>query len=92
MADVVTKRLEAADEVRRFEKGSFELVRVGTMTIGRARYEPSWKWSVHVGPAVGKETCDVEHVGMVLAGHAKVRMNDGREFDFTAGDVFHVGP
>lgn len=41
------KRFEDPDEIRRFEKGVFEIVRVGGLTIGRATYEPGWKWSEH---------------------------------------------
>src|SRR5262249_49423856 len=49
MLDVILKRFEQADEIRTFEKGKFELVSRGGMTIGRATYEPGWRWSVHVG-------------------------------------------
>jgi hypothetical protein len=49
MLEVILKRFEKPDEVRTFEKGKFELLQVGGMTIGRATYEPGWKWSVHVG-------------------------------------------
>jgi mannose-6-phosphate isomerase-like protein (cupin superfamily) len=31
-------------------------------------------------------------LGLVLAGHAKVLMDDGREVDLTAGDLFAIGP
>ena len=48
--DVILKRFENPDEVRTFEKGRFELVTLGGMTIGRATYQPGWKWSEHVGP------------------------------------------
>lgn len=44
MLETVLKRFEEADEVRTFEKGKFELVRIGGMTIGRATYEPGWKF------------------------------------------------
>lgn len=47
---VITKRFAAPDEVRRFEKGRFEIVQLGSVVLGRATYEPGWKWSVHVGP------------------------------------------
>ena len=46
------------------------------MTIGRATYEPGWKWSMHVGRALGDKSCTVELVGMVLSGRAA--MNDGQ--------------
>jgi len=32
-------------------------VKVGGMTLGRAEYEPGWKWSSHVGPTVGAARC-----------------------------------
>ena len=88
----ILKRLDRPDERRTFEKGTFELVRVGPMVLGRATYAPGWKWSAHVGPALGKRVCDVEHVGMVLSGRVAVAMDDGRTFELCAGDVFHIGP
>jgi hypothetical protein len=51
MIDVVLRRFEQPDEVREFDKGKLELVRLGGLTIGRATYEPGWKWSEHVGPS-----------------------------------------
>src|SRR5437660_898398 len=51
MLEVILKRFEQPDEIRTFEKGRFEVVRLGGMTIGRATYEPGWKWSEHVGRA-----------------------------------------
>ena len=78
MYEVILKRFETPDEVREFEKGRFELIHIGGMTIGRATYEPGWKWSTHIGPLTGAQTCEVEHVGLVLAGRATAAMNDGR--------------
>ena len=92
MADVVLKRFEHPDEVRTFEKGKFELVRVGEMTIGRATYQPGWKWSEHVGKALGQKVCMVEHVGMVIAGCATAAMTDGRVIEMRAGDTFYIPP
>jgi len=90
--DVVLRRFEQPDEVRTFPKGKFELVNVGGMTIGRATYEPGWKWSEHVGRAMNKTHCEVEHVGMVLAGCATAAMLDGRVIEMRAGDVFYIPP
>lgn len=90
MLDVILKRFESPDELRLFEKGRFEIVRVGDVTIGRARYEPGWKWSVHVGPDVGTTLCSVEHVGLVLEGHATAAFDDGRVIDLTPGTLFHI--
>jgi len=92
MMDVILKRFEEPDEVRVFEKGRFELVHVGGMTIGRASYEPGWKWSVHVGAATGAKSCLVEHVGMVASGKATAAMDDGRVIEMKAGDIFYIAP
>jgi hypothetical protein len=88
---VVLKRFERPDEVRVFDKGRFEIVRLGGVTIGRATYQPGWKWSVDVGPGAGASRCTVEHVGLVLSGSATVAFDDGRVVTLRAGDLFHVG-
>jgi quercetin dioxygenase-like cupin family protein len=90
--DLTLLNLDSPTETRTFEKGRFETYRVGPMTLGRATYEPGWRWSEHVGPATGESSCTVEHVGFVLRGQAAVRMADGTERVMKAGDFFHVPP
>jgi mannose-6-phosphate isomerase-like protein (cupin superfamily) len=92
MYEVILKRFEKPDEVRTFEKGKFELVHLGGMTIGRASYEPGWKWSEHVGRASGAKSCQVEHVGMVVSGRATAAMEDGRVIEMKPGDIFYIEP
>ena len=70
MNEVILKRFENPDDVTHFEKGKFETVTLGGMTIGRATYQPGWKWSEDVGPGIGEKFCTVEHVGMVVSGCA----------------------
>jgi quercetin dioxygenase-like cupin family protein len=91
-ADVILKRFESPDEVRDMVKGRFELVRIGGMSIGRATYEPGWRWSEHVGPAVGAVRCTVEHVGLVLSGTATAAFADGRVVQLRAGELFYIPP
>lgn len=90
--NVILKRFEQPDEVRTFEKGKFEIVRIGGLTVGRATYEPGWRWSVHVGKALGAKSCSVEHVGLVLSGRATAAMDDGKVIEMKPGDLFHIGP
>jgi len=89
-ADVILKRFEKPDEVRVFEKGRFEIVRLGGLTIGRATYQPGWKWSVDVGPGTGATRCNVEHVGLVVSGTATAVFEDGRVIALRAGELFHI--
>ena len=92
MLDVILKRFEQPDEIREFEKGKFELVHIGGITIGRATYQPGWKWSEHVGHGLGKKSCDVEHVGLVVSGRATAAMDDGRVIEMKPGDIFYIAP
>jgi quercetin dioxygenase-like cupin family protein len=92
MNDVRIERFESPTEERTFENGRFELVEIGGVTVGRATYEPGWKWSEHVGPTAGTDTCQVEHVGLVVSGQAAVRMDDGTETVMRPGDLFYVPP
>ena len=90
--DVVLKRFEAPDEVREMVKGRFELVHLGGMTVGRATYQPGWRWSEHVGPSVGAARCSVEHVGLVVSGTATAAFEDGRVVELRTGELFYIPP
>ena len=90
--DVILKRFDQPDEVREFEKGRFEIVNIGGMALGRATYQPGWKWSEHVGKPLGQRYCHVEHVGMVISGCATAAMEDGRVTELRAGKLFYIPP
>src|SRR5262249_12448064 len=88
--EVILRRFESPDETRVMEKGKFEVVRIGGLTVGRATYQPGWKWSEPIGPEVGAKRCTVGHVGLVVSGTATAAMEDGRVFELRAGDLFHI--
>jgi quercetin dioxygenase-like cupin family protein len=90
--DLTLLQLDRPTETRDFEKGRFEVYEVGPMTIGRATYEPGWRWSEHVGAASGESLCQVEHVGLVVSGAAAVKMADGTERVMREGELFYVPP
>lgn len=92
LREVILKRFDAPDEVREMVKGRFEIVRLGGMSVGRATYEPGWRWSEHVGPQLGQSLCGVEHVGLVVAGAATAAFADGRITELRAGDLFYIPP
>ena len=92
MIDIILKRFESPDEAREMVLGKFEIVRLGSMTIGRATYQPGWKWSEHVGPSVGATHCTVEHVGMVLSGTATAAFENGEVHELRAGELFYIPP
>lgn len=91
-ADVILKRFDRPDETREMIKGRFEIVRLGGVTIGRATYQPGWRWSEHVGPGIGQTRCSVEHVGLVVSGTATAAFADGRVTELRPGDLFYIPP
>jgi quercetin dioxygenase-like cupin family protein len=85
-------RVDEPHEVREFPLGRFELYRIGGHEIGRAIYEPGWRWSEHVRPIAGTELCQVDHLGLVLSGSAGVKMADGSKRILRPGDFFAIPP
>ena len=92
MVNVILRRFESPDETRMFARGKFEVIHIGGMTIGRATYEPGWRWSEHVGRELGSSLCQVEHVGLVVSGRATAAMHDGTVFEMKPGDLFYIPP
>ena len=49
-----SKSLNSAEEVRKFEKGKVELVKIAGATIGRATFEPGWKLRISATRSRGR--------------------------------------
>jgi hypothetical protein len=75
------------DEVREFPSGRLELVKVGGVTIGRAVFEPGWRWSTSVQPMAKTKSCDAPHFQYHVSGVLMIRMDDGTELECRPGDV-----
>ena len=88
----ILRHFDKPDETREMTLGRFEIVRIAGMVIGRATYQPGWHWSEHVGRALGKDLCTVEHLGLVLSGHATAEFANGRIMELTAGSLFYIPP
>lgn len=75
------------DEVREFPKGRVELVNIGGATIGRATFQPGWKWSTSVQPLVKTKSCEAPHFQYHVSGTLMVKMDDGTVVECKPGDV-----
>ena len=81
---------ERPDEIREFPLGRFEIVHVAGVTLGRATYQPGWKWSLHNAPVAGTRLCHAPHTGAVLSGHGVVQYESGERLELLPGSVFHI--
>jgi hypothetical protein len=87
-----SKNLNSPEEVRNFDKGKVELVNVAGAAVGRATFEPGWKWSTCVKPIAKTNSCQAAHFGYQLSGTMTTRMDDGTEKTSKAGDVLNIPP
>lgn len=81
------KNFSKPDEVREFPKGKLELVKIGDATIGRATFQPGWKWSQSLQPLVKTSSCEAPHFQYHVSGILMVKMDDGTVLECKPGDV-----
>ena len=87
------KSFDSPEETRPFrDKGQMEVVHLNGDAVGRGTFEPGWRWSEHIKPIAGTESCHVRHVGDVESGRMKVVMDDGEEVELGPGEVFDIPP
>jgi hypothetical protein len=86
------KNLGSPDETRSFDKGKMDVVTLDNVTVGKAVFEPGWKWSECVKPIAGTDSCQVPHVGYLISGRMKVVMDDGSDEEFGPDDAVVIPP
>jgi quercetin dioxygenase-like cupin family protein len=94
MAELLHKNLDSPEEVRKFEGGTgqVELVNLDAGAVGRATFNPGWRWSEHVKPIAKTDSCQAAHTGYVTSGRMVVRMDDGKETELRPGDFSVIPP
>jgi hypothetical protein len=86
------KTLNKPDETRNFPKGKLEVVTIGETTIGRAEFQPGWKWSECMKPIAGTESCQAAHLGYCISGRMAILTDDGQQIEFGPGDAMWIPP
>jgi mannose-6-phosphate isomerase-like protein (cupin superfamily) len=87
-----TKTHDAPDEVRAPEKTRVEVVHLSGYSLGRFKLQPGWRWSQCIKPVVGTASCQVPHVGHVVQGRLKIKMDDGSEATLAPGTSYTIPP
>jgi hypothetical protein len=90
---ITVQNIAAPHETRPFHgHGHLDVVTLGDFTLGRATFEPGWRWSNDVKPLAGTDSCQTRHTGFCLMGQMTVRMDDGTEATMGPGDVVVIEP
>jgi quercetin dioxygenase-like cupin family protein len=87
MAITEHRTFKDPDETREFPHGRAEILKIGDAEVGRLIFEPGWRWSEHVKPIAGTESCEAPHFQYHVSGRIAVLMDDGTEFEAGPGDV-----
>ena len=82
------KNFGKPDEVRTFPKGKLELIKIGGATVGRAVFEPGWRWATSIQPLAKTKSCEAPHFQYHVSGVLRVRMDDGTELRLQTGRRF----
>jgi hypothetical protein len=92
MTSVISKSFDMPDETRTPDRTKVEVVRLGPATVARLTFQAGWRWSEHVKPVAGTDSCQARHVGTIVAGRLHVVHVDGTEGEVGPGDAYVIEP
>lgn len=86
------KNFATPDEVRTFPQGRAEVVNLNESVVGRAVYEPGWRWTTAMASVAGTDRCQLHHLGYSISGTMHVVMDDGQAIDIPPGSLYEIPP
>ena len=88
----LVKSINQPDETRQFaQRGHADILALeGVGSVLHGVYEPGWQWSKDVKPIVNTPSCQSLHLGYILRGRIRVKMDDGTEAEMGSGDVVRI--
>jgi quercetin dioxygenase-like cupin family protein len=94
MPGLIRINLDAPEEIRTFEagRGQLNLVNLAAGPVGRATFQPGRRWSEHVKPIAGTDSCQAAHTCYFIAGRMSVAMDDGEQAEYGRGDFAIMAP
>jgi ethanolamine utilization protein EutQ (cupin superfamily) len=87
MAGIEKKSLNQPEQTKNIGKVKVEVITIGGLSFERNTAQPGFRWSEDVKPVAKTESCEVNHLIYVISGRLRVRMNDGKEAEFTPGEM-----
>ena len=93
MADLEIKNVAEPDETRPFAgKGRAAVVNVAGHPVLYGTFEAGWRWSEHLKPIAGTDSCQATHLLYCLSGRMRVQTSSGEQGEIGAGDVAAIEP
>jgi quercetin dioxygenase-like cupin family protein len=94
MSALIRKNFDSPEEVRAFaaDSGHLELVNIDGGPVGRATFQPGWRWSEHVKPIAGTASCQAAHTCYFVSGRMAVITDGGETVEYGPGDFAIMAP
>lgn len=92
MSTMQTKSLNTPDETRTLPSTNIEVITFGDLSLMKLTLAPGWRWSKHVKPTAGTDSCEVPHFNYGISGRLHIRMDDGTESEIGPGDAQLLPP
>jgi quercetin dioxygenase-like cupin family protein len=92
MHAVESKSFNAPDEQRTPPSTTIDVVNVGGHAVARFTFQPGWRWTEHIAPVMGTDTCQATHLGAVVSGRMHILGADGTDVVLTPGDAYTIAP
>jgi hypothetical protein len=84
MTKLVRMSLDAPEETRPFEGGTglLQVVNLERGAVGRATFQPGWKWSEHVKPIARTDSCQAAHTCYFVSGRMMVVTDEDESMEY----------
>ena len=76
--------------MRTFPHGSAQVLKLDEAVVGRAVYEPGWRWTTAMPEIAGTPTCELHHLGYSISGFMHVVTDDGQELDILPDSIYEI--
>ena len=94
MTALIRRNFEDPHETRPFEGGTgmLQVLETEHGIVGRATFEPGWRWSEHLKPIAATDSCQAAHTCHFVSGRMKVVMDDGEAIEYGPGEDAIMAP
>ena len=92
MGRIKRTSLNDPDELRELPMMTLDLLRFGSLTIGRGTVQPGWRWSTHMRKETDEPLCQIHHLQLLLSGRFGIQLEDGEYAEIEPNEVFDVPP
>lgn len=92
MVTLEKKSFGQSELANKYEKGKSEVVTAAGLTFEKITMEPGWQWTKHARPMAKTASCPKSHVLYVISGRLHVKLDDGKEEEFSTGDIAVIPP